>query len=273
MMADCNWIFLSKHGQDEYINMLARSAGAEPYNSDHFDYYYDVVVDDRPVVLRGILKHKIMQECWRDGKTFYYMDSGYFGNNKSARNPRGDKLWHRIVKNDLQHGDIVIRPDDRLRRLGIVTRPRRTGRQIIVAAPDEKPCKFYGIDQQQWVADTVAEIKRHTDRPVVIRQRAAKREDRVHRDPLEKLLLQDTHALVTFNSVAATEAVVLGVPAFALAPANAALPVANRDLSQIETPYWPDDDKRHAWLCHLSYGQWHVQELRDGTAYRMLNES
>lgn len=272
-MSACNWIFLSKNGNDEYINMFARSAGAEPYNSDLFDYYYDVVVDDRPVVLRGILKHKIMQECWRDGKTFYYMDSGYFGNNKSARNPRGDKLWHRIVKNDLQHGDILPRPADRLQRLGIKLLPRRTGRQIIVAAPDEEPCRFYGIDQQQWLADTVDKIRQYTDRPIVIRQRAPQREDRVHRDPLEKLLLRDTHALVTFNSVAATEAVVLGVPAFVLAPANAARPVANTDLSLIENPHWPDDDQRHAWLCHLSYGQWHVQEIRDGTAYRMLNES
>ena len=272
-MSKCNWLFLSKHGQDEYVNMFARSAGVEPYNSDNFDYYYDVVVDDRPVVLRGILKHKIMQECWRDGKTFYYIDTGYFGNNKSARNPRGDKLWHRIVKNNLQHGEIVARPDDRLRQLGIKMMPRRTGRQIIVAAPDEKPCKFYGIDQQQWIADTVAEIKKYTDRPVVVRQRAAKREDRVHSDPLEKVLMKDVHALVTFNSVAATEAVVLGVPAFTLAPCNAAAPVANQSLSQIETPYWPDDDKRHAWACHLAYGQFHVRELKDGTAYRMLNES
>ena len=89
-MSACNWLFLSKNGQDQYINMLARSAGVEPTNSDHFDYYYDVVVDNRPVVLRGILKYKIMQQCLQDHKTFYYMDTGYFGNNKSARNPRGE---------------------------------------------------------------------------------------------------------------------------------------------------------------------------------------
>ena len=272
-MSTCNWLFLSKNGQDQYINMLARSAGVEPTNSDHFDYYYDVVVDNRPVVLRGILKYKIMQQCLQDHKTFYYMDSGYFGNNKSARNPRGDKLWHRIVRNDLQHGDIIPRPDDRLRRLGVMLQPRRVGRQIIVAAPDEKPCRYYGIDQQAWIDNTVATIKQHTDRPVVVRLRAAKREDRVHNDPLEQVLARDVHALVTFNSVAATEAVVAGVPAFVLAPSNAAAPVASRDLSEIDTPYWPDDDKRYAWACHLAYGQWHVREIQNGSAYRMLNES
>ena len=56
------WIFLSKQGNDKYINMLARSAGAEPYNSDYFDYEYDVAKDGNKLVLRGILKHKIMQQ-------------------------------------------------------------------------------------------------------------------------------------------------------------------------------------------------------------------
>ena len=90
-------------------------------------------------------------------------------------------------------------------------------------------------------------------------------------DPLLKLLQDDVHALVTFNSVAATESILAGVPAFALAPANAARPVANTDLSHIEDPWWPDPDLIHTWACHLAYGQFHVRELRDGTAYRILN--
>jgi hypothetical protein len=85
------------------------------------------------------------------------------------------------------------------------------------------------------------------------------------------VLVDDVHALVTFNSNAATESVMLGVPVFTLAPANAANPVASQDLSQIESPYWADTDKLYAWACHLAYGQFHVKELKDGTAYRILN--
>ncbi len=140
-----------------------------------------------------------------------------------------------------------------------------------MAAPDEKPCKFYGLDQQQWVIDTVDAIKKYTDRPVVVRQRSPNRIDRIQSDPLSKVLLDDTHALVTFNSVAAVESVLLGVPAFALSPSHAAAPVTNQDLSLIETPYWPDQDKLYAWACHLAYGQFHVSELQNGTAYRILN--
>ncbi len=78
--------------------------------------------------------------------------------------------------------------------------------------------------------------------------------------------------MVTFNSVAAIESIFHGIPAFTLAPANAASPVALQDLSQIENPYYADQDKLHAWACHLSYGQFHVSELRDGSAKTKLEE-
>jgi hypothetical protein len=266
------WIFLSKGGEDEYINMLAASAKVEPTNSDHFDYYYDINVDRNQLVLRGILKHKIMKQCLEDGNNFYYMDSGYVGNNVGAFNSQGIKHYHRIVLNDIQHKTIRERPSDRWDRLGIKPHPRRTGHKIIVAAPDEKPCKFYGIDQQQWIQQTVANIKRHTDRPVVVRERAPKRADRVLNEPLSKVLEEDVHALVTFNSVAAVESILAGVPAFVLSPSHVAEPVANRDLSMIEKLFYPDQDLLMAWCHSMAYGQYHVRELTNGTAFRLMQE-
>jgi len=260
-------IFLSKKGQDEYINMFARGCGQEPVDSDDFEF----ADSNEPLVLRGILNRNI-RRCIKKARPFYYVDSGYFGNQLSSKNPQGWKLWHRIVPNDLQHNEIIPRANDRWEYFGIKFSDRRYGSQIIVAAPDEKPCKFYGIDQHAWVAETVATIKKYTSRPVVVRQRAAKRQDRVFTDPLVKVLQHDCHALVTFNSVAAIESILTGVPAFVLAPSNAARPVANTDLSQIDTPYWPDQDKLYAWACHLAYGQFHVTELQNGVAKKLLFE-
>ena len=267
-----NFIFLSKGGEDEYINMLAQSAGQTSTNTDFFDYKYDVTMDGMTPVLRGILKYKIMQKCLADNKDFYYVDSGYVGNNIGTRNPMGNKLYHRIVRNDLQHTTIVPRPSDRWQALGIQMQPRKFGRKIIVAAPDEKPCRYYGIDQQQWIDQTVAEIKTHTDRPIEIRQRAPKRIDRVATAPLHQILSSNVHALVTYNSIAAVEAIFAGVPAFALAPSHVADPVASKDLSQIERPVWANQDTLDAWCHSLAYGQYHVRELRDGTAFRMMQE-
>jgi hypothetical protein len=262
-------IFLSKNGHDEYINMFARGCGTTAISTDAF--VYETSTD--PIVLRGILKHKIMYQCWEDGRDFYYVDTGYFGNERNFANPNGWKYWHRIVKNNLQHGEIVARPDDRFKQFNKTFQSwKKTGRAIMVAAPDEKPCKFYGIDKNQWVSDTVNEIKKHTERPVVVRERAPNRIDRTVNDTLQQALDKDIFALVTYNSVAAIEAIFHGIPTFTMAPANAASPVALQDLSRIDAPYYADTDKLYAWGCHLAYGQFHVNEMKTGKVFDIINQ-
>lgn len=262
-----DWVFLSKDGKDEYIKYLADSVKGTITSTDDFVYEDS----DRPIILRGILKHKIMKRCWEDGRDFYYIDTGYFGNERTAENPNGWKYWHRIVKNDLQHGEIISRPDDRFRKFKKEFKPwKKTGTKILVAAPDEKPCKFYGITKEEWVQQTVTAIKKYTSRPVVVRERAAKRIDRIANDTLQSALDRDVFALVTFNSVAAVESIFHGIPVFTLAPANAASPIGLQDLSRIDTPYYPDKDKLYAWACHLAYGQFHVSELKNGSALNLM---
>jgi hypothetical protein len=262
-----NWIFLNKNNSDEYIEAFAHGSGVKPTCLETWQYEDSTA----PLIIRGIMKHKIIKRCWEDQRDFYYMDSGYVGNRISAVNPHGWKFWHRIVPNNLQHGAVIERPADRWQRLGIKLQPRRTGSKILVAAPDAKPCVFYNIDLDAWIETTIATIKQYTDRPVELRQRNPNRQTRIN-NSLESAL-DDVHAVVTYNSIAATESVIAGVPAFALAPSNAAVPVSNTDLSKIDNPWFPTDDERHTWACHLAYGQFHVNELRDGTATRILKET
>ena len=263
-----NWIFLNKNNCDEYIHMFAHGSGVEPTCLETWNYDDS----DAPLVLRGIMKHKIIKRCWQDQRQFYYMDSGYLGNRPGPGNPNGWKFWHRIVSNDLQHGAVIDRPADRLQRLNIKIRPRQNHcKDILIVAPDEKPCTFYGITLEQWLKTTIDTIKQHTDRPIRMRQRPASRWDRKTQRPED--WLADVHAVVTFNSTAATEAVLAGVPVFVTAPANAARPVSNLDLSKIETPWFPDSDQVHKWACHLAYGQFHTTELADGTAAAILKET
>jgi hypothetical protein len=263
-----DWVFLSKDGTDEYIEKLARSCGGKITSTE--DFVYENTTG--PIILRGIMKHKIMKRCQQDHRDFYYVDTGYFGNEKSSSNPNGWKYWHRIVKNDLQHGEIISRPDDRFKQFNKMFKPwKKDGRKILIAAPDEKPCKFYNTTQQEWIENTINNLKQYTDRPVVVRERAPKRIDRITTDTLQSALDNDVFALVTFNSVAAVESIFHGIPAFTLAPANAASPVSLQDLSKIENPYYPDEDKLYAWGCHLSYGQFHISEMASGKALEMLD--
>jgi hypothetical protein len=263
-----NWIFLNKNNSDEYIEMFAAGSNTVPTCLE--TWHYEDSTD--PLVLRGIMKHKIIKRCWEDKRNFYYMDTGYLGNRPNPDNPNGWKHWHRVVPNNLQHNAVISRPADRWQRLGTKMRPeQRHNRNILLVAPDEKPCSFYGITLDEWMQTTIDALKQHTDRPIQVRERPSSRWDRKTQRAEDWLL--DVHAVVTFNSSAATECILAGVPVFVTAPANAARPVSNLDLSKIETPWFPSDDERHAWACHLAYGQFHTTELADGTAAAILKET
>ena len=263
-----DWIFLSKDGEDEYVRKLAKSVGGKITSTDEFVYGNSTA----PIVLRGIMKHEIIKQCWNDGRDFYYIDSGYFGNERTTINPKGLKFWHRIVKNNLQHDQIILRPSDRWKKFNRKLTPwKKNGRKILLINPDDKPCKFYNIDLEQWTRDTVATIKQYTDRPIEIRERPP-RFDRVMTNTLKQALDDDVFALVTFNSNAATEAIMHGIPAFTLAPCHAAKPVSTNCFDQIENPYYPEMDKLYEWACHLSYGQFHTNELASGIASSILQQ-
>jgi len=255
-------ICLSKNLTDEYVNMFAQGA-----NLPIHDYNYKF--GNTPILIRSMGKRKLIHECWKNNHTFYYMDSGYVGNYKSKTNPYGWKTWHRIVKNDVQHCKIVDRPDDRWKRLNYPIEDRKQGKHILLVTPSEKPCKFYGIDRDAWVNDTIAKIKQHTDRPIVIRNKQPRRH-RVTHTIFEELT--NCHALVTYQSIAAVESVLFGVPAFTLAP-TAADYVCDKDISLIETPTVQDKDKIYKWACSLAYSQFHNDEMKNGIAYQILKDT
>lgn len=266
-MAVKNWTFLSRNKNDEYINMLADSVGTDPVSYEEFEYSKD----SQPLVIRSMTKaKKLVPKCLKDNRDVYYVDTGYMGNHSRPENPKGFKHYHRIVKNGLQHSGIIDRPDDRLKQCPVKYEDwKKPGSKILLVTPSEKPCKYYGIDRSDWVANTIEEIKKYTDREIVVRDKNPVRHDRVKFNSIYDALDNDVWALVTYQSVAATEAVLYGYPAFCLAP-NAADPVTYNDLSKLETPFIPDDDLRYKWACHLSYGQFHVNEMMDGTAISIL---
>lgn len=270
-MHTLQWIYLSKKGTDEYINRLANGAGAKPTPLETWDYDQDPT---KGLVLRGIMKHKIIKRCWQDGRPFRYMDTGYFGNRPSRQNPQGWKWYHRIVNNDLQHSDIVMQSSDRWDRLGISIQPwRRTGRNIVIVMPDEKACLFYDTTPEAWLESIMKQLAGHTDRPILVRHRVADPDVRTRdaASSFASVLAADTFATIVFNSTAATESIIAGIPTFVTAPCNAARPVANVDLARISDPWYPDADMVRAWACHLAYGQFHNRELEDGTAQALLD--
>ncbi len=67
----------------------------------------------KPFVVRGVVKRKEIKECEKENRDYYYIDTGYVGNFPSRGNSSGKKIWHRVVKNDVQHTKVEDRPNDR----------------------------------------------------------------------------------------------------------------------------------------------------------------
>ena len=241
-----------------FIDRMAQGAGAAKMS------WQEAADLSNPVIVRGLTFHTAIKNMMASGRCFYYIDNGYFGNHYS-------KIWFRIIKDHVHDvRSIIPRDRSRLSACDFTVLPRKQGRRILLAPPSIKSFSIWNIDQAQWIDQTLAEIKQHTDRPVVVREKRP-RWERFATDTIEQALDDDVHCLVTYNSVAAVEAVMRGVPAICLGP-NAAAVVSSRCLSDIERPHFPDDDLREAWLRHLSYSQFSFMEMSDGTAWRILNE-
>ena len=224
---------------------------------------------ETPAVIRGIAKRKVIQRCKEEGRDWYYIDTGYFGNGKT-------KLYHRITRNNMQYVGKIYEdcPDDRFVRTGVTLTKHRPGNKILICPPSQKAMNFWNMDLQEWLKITIDDIKKYTDREIVIREKAS-RHERVNTDTMEMALSQDIHCMVTFNSIAAVESLIYGKPVFTTGPkgTNAAEPLSNKDLSKIDTPVMPDMDEIRNLLCNLAYQQFTVHEMRSGYAWEQLNKN
>ena len=103
-------------------------------------------------------------------------------------------------------------------------------------------------------------ISSYTDRPIRIR-------DKKDRRPIEADLM-DCWATVTYSSSSALDSLIAGVPVFVLADFAAAYRMGSPDLTQIESPVYPND--RQKFCDVLADQQLSCCEIRNGEAWRAL---
>ena len=220
---------------------------------------------DNPLVIRGLGggSRKAIHHCWETNRDFYAIDTGYFGNAGSKT-----KTWHRVTKNALQYvGPIIERDDARLPKFKY--RKFKNASKIMLVPPSDKVMRLWGQpDPEVWVENTKKELQKYTDRPIEIRLKP-NRSERISTKPLEAALADDVYCLITYNSIAALEALMFGVPAIALGP-NCATALCNTDLAEINNLNKPTEDEMYALMKHLSYCQFTRDEMMNGYAWEMV---
>lgn len=205
--------------------------------------------------------HWLMQQIYAQRRQFVFWDRAYFGGGTHT-----DRL--RITKNQYQKCTVAYSPGglQRFEAFGGRLLPWRGRASHIMVVPpsDAILTMFTGSDlpsrQQEWLDYTLRAIRRGTDRPILVSMKGDAR-------PLESRL-KHCHAVVTYTSNVAVEAVCAGVPAFT-AHLAAAAPVAGglHDLDGIETPPMPD---REPWATSLAWGQFTLAEIRSGLARNVV---
>lgn len=231
----------------------------------------------RPMVVRGVTSKSEIVECENINRDFYYIDTGYVGNFPSEGNSSGKKVWHRVVKNDLQHIRPLDVPQDRWNNLlKQDSRLRWTGwknyaKKILLVLPNPKACRYYDIDCDQWINETTEKIKTYSNLPIEVRVKGA-RSERNHGYSIYSAFDSGVYATVSFNSIASLESVLYGIPAFVSVPC-AASTIASNDLSSLKNPFKPNIDSIQKICNTISYGQFTEDELFNGTAWKIINET
>ena len=164
---------------------------------------------------------------------------------------------------------------NRVKKLSMRLQPWHPGDHILIAMQRSDSEQWAGLPPaEQWLTQTIAHIREHTDRPIVVRPHPRQKLPVVPGIKIQQpQALRGTYdefdfrsninrawAVVNENSGPGSQAVIDGIPAFVGAYSMAA-PVANLDFTTIEKPLMPD---RAEWLEQLCHTEWTLGEITAG---------
>lgn len=166
------------------------------------------------------------------------------------------------------------------RDTGIVLKNWRTqGDHILICTQRNGGWSMQGKNVVAWLDQTIAELRKYTDRPIRIRahpgDKSAEQYLAGRGISTNKDLVDDLHnawAVITYNSTPAVAASIEGIPAFITDPNpqnSQAYGVANTQLHMIENPVLSD---RQPWVERLSMCHWSRDELSSGAAWRHFRQ-
>ena len=127
---------------------------------------------------------------------------------------------------------------------------------------------MHGLSQEDWIKQAGEEIRCYSDRLIKMRNKPRPNNEWWGTDIKDEL--KDCHALVTNMSLAAVDAVLNKVPVVTHEK-NVSYPLSG-NVANIENRRMRSREEVTVWLNSVANNQFTIQEIEDGTAYRLLNE-
>lgn len=162
---------------------------------------------------------------------------------------------------------------------------RNKGDHILICTQRPGGWSMAGLDVNQWLNNTIAEIRKYSDRPIVVRSHpgakgskesvASNNKQSLYSVSSNKLIVDDfrnAHAVITYNSSPGVAAAIEGVPIFVTDPnprISQAFEVSNHNLALIETPAMPE---RQQWVEKISMSHWNSEEAASGQAWQHIKK-
>ena len=124
-------------------------------------------------------------------------------------------------------------------------------------------------------------LKKHTDRPIIVKNKGYNPiigydtnggyivTGKDSQKPSGPINWDDAFAIVTYDSNISLEATTRGIPCFTDLH-NACAPISETDFTKIETPKYAE---REPLYHSMAYGQFTAEEIQNGYAWRILDES
>lgn len=172
--------------------------------------------------------------------------------------------------------------------LKIQVKPYRTsGSHILILLQRDGGWSMKNQPVLTWLTNTLDQIRRHSDRPIIIRPHPGDKRIKTHLNQsfFQKNFinpsaikisentdlisdLKNSWVVVNHNSSAVVGAAIEGYPVFVTDPdASQCADIANKKFSKIENPVLPD---RQSWLERISQFHWNFSELQSGECWRHM---
>ncbi len=163
---------------------------------------------------------------------------------------------------------------DRPKKLGVSLIPNTAKRrsEILIATQHSRSLQWEGqSSMEQWIRDTIAKVKRHTSRRIVVRPHPRSQIREKFADAVIELprkiansyddfdINYNYHCVVNHNSGPAVQAAINGIPVICDS-SSLAFPVAEK-WENLENPQLPD---RSEWFLKLTHTEWTVDEISQG---------
>ena len=174
---------------------------------------------------------------------------------------------------------------NRASALGLSTKPwSNAGYNIVIACQRSDSEQWVGQPPTvAWLTETAREIRKYSDKPMVIRPHPRQRIANIPGCVIESpqpvpgtydsfnydQCLKTTWAVINHNSGPGSQAIINGVPAF-VGITSLAAPVGNLDIANIENPSRPD---REGWLETIAHTEWTMPEIESGVPLLRLLKS